>query len=1506
MKTTRVRLVKMVVAVIFLLQLLPLNWVAAISPTDLTNSTYLVVHGTDYAPPDRASSLKITQADGVTVIPPSANGEYNDIPAGAKIMLNYAFHLEDGNGTELYDYTGDEYFTAELPQGLDFAAATGTVDAFDSTGNYTYTLAAWSITGHTLTVSLTSGAEDLSGHGGAANDAHLDKWGMVHIEGTFQPLNAGGGTATEVRFGSEVIVINRQPLPMESTLSKDGRYDASDNTITWTVTVTPPAGAPDMAYDGYSLIDEFGPGQTYVADSFAVGGTSISDSALDTSRLSTDRIITYTFPDTDPDITGVQTITYKTSPNDFSAENGSSASSQYSEFINTASLKRGADDAADPVTYPVRLDWIEKNGALAATTSDPTIAQWTVTVAVPGDIGKAISGAAITDSIAPDLELLADTDHPVQIKFGSAAAADVDSGGDAGQYEYSGNTLTYRFPTASQPTAGTTATLTFYTRVKPASRDHYLNSNDAISFNNGASLTWNHSTTSAAPSDTAAIANGIGAGGLLSKSSAGGTTPYAYSVTDPGTIHWTITVNRNKIGIKKAAITDIIPSGQTLLIDAGHAFTVTEKGSSDTSIYRNDGATINPNGGVFAVTPTGFSYEFPDEDPGDGLDDTIKNTYTVDYYTRVVDTVPGTPGDSSGLDTLYKNGDVSFDNGVTLTRTGGGGSIYTSGTKTYSGQMLDKTVATAYDYNTRTVQWQLVVNRNRLPLTDAVVTDTIPSGMTLFIDAGHPFTVTAAGGGATGTLAGANGDTAFTYTLPVSTSDQYTITFWTLMDESTLKTQWSGTRPFTNSASLGADEITISDNATAQVKNPVISKTYHYTSGSDHIDWSAVINPGQVLLTDGVVKDVLDPKLRLDPASVKLYEVSINSSDGTVAGTVGEVSASDYVITLPTADNSNTLSVELPKSTTAAYRLEFTTSILSDDLDLTNTITLSGSAGDPSGGAVSSQIVITDLYSNGGSGSNTLTVHKMDAHGNPLSGATFRLLNINKQPVTSGGSPIIRTTNPSGDAVFDKLPSWTFYVEETEPALGYILPADPISGGSQLNGSATLSISNDPALGSISFAKTSTNGSPLSGGTFTLTGTDYAGNAVAVTATSVAGTVTFTDVPLGTNYAIRETIPPAGYKGSDTVLTASVSYNADKTGVVTNVSPNTLSNEPLPGPATIYGNIEITKTDEDGHRLAGATFALYRQSNGGLVATAVSDSQGLARFSNVPVERYVIRETAAPEGYVLSADTIDVNVTNTATLTFTVTNKADASLSGNIRILKTDDAGNALEGGEFTLYDANGKALKSVVTGPDGRAVFDSVQAGPYTVSETRAPAGYAADTDSAAVTVISGQSSSLTFINRKISADAGSIQIKKVDKDSHPLSGAEFTLYDESGAAIGIAISGEDGLALFEGVAPGRYSVRETAAPDGYELFAEPLPLDIGAGQTLAYTLRNNLLTDEDSGVLGWSGNDTPAPGGTLPQTGGISGTFYFLISGLALLAAGLLTAKPKKHRRKSKTQDV
>jgi len=654
--------------------------------------------------------------------------------------------------------------------------------------------------------------------------------------------------------------------------------------------------------------------------------------------------------------------------------------------------------------------------------------------------------------------------------------------------------------------------------------------------------------------------------------------------------------------------------------------------------------------------------------------------------------------------------------------------------------MIAKSIPTAYNYADHTMQWQIVVNRNRLPISNAVVTDTLPAGMELLIDATHPFEVSQ---GSTpipdisAYTTAASGDTSFSVGFGAApTSDQYTIKFFTLLTDEALKAQWNGTKAFTNSVQLTADEIpvSISASATANIRNPVISKGRTYTTGSDYIDWSISINTGKITLHNAAVTDALDPGLQLDTASLRLYEVEVNPSTGVAEpSSSGILATSGYTVGYPSEANSNTLTVNLPEGSRSAYRLEFTTFILSDDLDFTNEAVLTGSIESPGGDTEAENVVVNNLWSSGGSGSRTLTVYKDDGMGTPVPGSVYQLLNFNKEPITKSGSPITATTDAEGKAVFTNLPEWVFYVKEVSAPEGFLLNPD-VFGGSRLSSDITIPTADKPATGTLSFNKTTHKGLPLSGGEFTLSGTAFDSTEVTIKAASVNGVVTFENVPLGT-YTIRETKAPAGYYLSDTVLTATVSYaDADKLAVETAVTPNVLVNDPIPGEH--FGSISFNKTDETGRPLAGAEFGLYN-SDGVMVQSAVSQNNGIVSFTQVTLGTYTIREIKAPDGYIPSTREVTAVIEDDGDFIDGGTFVNDA-IYGSIRIVKTtEDKTTPLSGARLALYKkGETTVIAEGVSGADGIVTFDNIPYGDYVIRETQAPEGYDLSSEEITVTV--------------------------------------------------------------------------------------------------------------------------------------------------------------------------
>lgn len=226
MNTRKKKLLPLLMAVLLSAQLLPLNTVfaaeaaeggeapgteslsAAATPfasggtsakTDLTGiEEYLIIHGTTG---DNHTQIKVT-APGGAEIHPDGSGVYKDIPSGSEFQLQLGFHLSDGSDdhTVQYTYDGSEYFTYQLPKGINYSTVSGSLTKDG------VTIADWVIDPATslLTVNFKSAIKGMSEIGG-----------YIDMRGTFGRIDSGGQTSTFV-VGSEIKTLERpatDPLP---------------------------------------------------------------------------------------------------------------------------------------------------------------------------------------------------------------------------------------------------------------------------------------------------------------------------------------------------------------------------------------------------------------------------------------------------------------------------------------------------------------------------------------------------------------------------------------------------------------------------------------------------------------------------------------------------------------------------------------------------------------------------------------------------------------------------------------------------------------------------------------------------------------------------------------------------------------------------------------------------------------------------------------------------------------------------------------------------------------------------------------------------------------------------------------------------------------------------------------------------------------------------------------------------------------------------------------------
>ena len=272
-------------------------------------------------------------------------------------------------------------------------------------------------------------------------------------------------------------------------------------------------------------------------------------------------------------------------------------------------------------------------------------------------------------------------------------------------------------------------------------------------------------------------------------------------------------------------------------------------------------------------------------------------------------------------------------------------------------------------------------------------------------------------------------------------------------------------------------------------------------------------------------------------------------------------------------------------------------------------------------------------------------------------------------------------------------------------------------------------IENKLIYGSVSGKKIDENGEALGGaliGIFKADETEYTKEHAIMTATSEKdGSFSFAKVPYG-KWIVREIEAPEGFVLDDTSYEVNIGENEQVIEVE-------ITDE------YIYGNIELTKVDADypDNKLTGATFDVYKDVNGDgklddgdeLIGNLEETATGIYEMKELLYGKYLVRETKAPEGFVLDKGVYSVFIEKDET-TYKVENKAgvgfiNEAMKGNLKIKKTSSDGK-VEGFTFRVTGVNGYD-STFTTDKNGEISVDGLRIGEYTVSEVsdNVSAGY-------------------------------------------------------------------------------------------------------------------------------------------------------------------------------------
>ncbi|MDZ3956270.1 VaFE repeat-containing surface-anchored protein [Bacillus thuringiensis] len=302
------------------------------------------------------------------------------------------------------------------------------------------------------------------------------------------------------------------------------------------------------------------------------------------------------------------------------------------------------------------------------------------------------------------------------------------------------------------------------------------------------------------------------------------------------------------------------------------------------------------------------------------------------------------------------------------------------------------------------------------------------------------------------------------------------------------------------------------------------------------------------------------------------------------------------------------------------------------------------------------------------------------------------------------------------------------------------------------------------------------------------------------------------------------------YKGTDTIQNATVLLERGEEKVSSDLSVNWES----------IGALKIKKTGGNNEALLGAVFEVSN-SNNEKVGTITTDKDGIATLSNLPIGTYTVKEVKAPEGHILSDNTQTIEVKTGETATIQVKNE---SIKGNIEIKKLSDSGKILPGVEFTIFKEDGTSVTKVTTNKDGIAKVDGLTFGKYYFQESKALDGYVLNTTKYPFEV-KEHNKTLTFevTNQGIT---GNLEITKVDvaDGNNKLPNAEFTIFNEQGKEVVKGKTNAEGIAKFEKLPFGKYTYRETLAPEGYILNEETFSFEIKEnGQIIKHIVKDEKI---------------------------------------------------------------
>ena len=317
----------------------------------------------------------------------------------------------------------------------------------------------------------------------------------------------------------------------------------------------------------------------------------------------------------------------------------------------------------------------------------------------------------------------------------------------------------------------------------------------------------------------------------------------------------------------------------------------------------------------------------------------------------------------------------------------------------------------------------------------------------------------------------------------------------------------------------------------------------------------------------------------------------------------------------------------------------------------------------------------------------------------------------------------------------------------------------------------------------------------------------------------------------GEEYTLKETVAPVGY-----TIPAAITFTIDETGNIT--TTGTITEDGVLLVENSKTKVKVSVVDiKYGEKLAGATVQVI-DSEKKVVDEWTSTAESHVTEGLKTGEEYTLRETVAPDGYIISTDiTFTIDETGKVTTTGTMTQDGVLLVENtktHVEISVVDkDSGAPLVGPTVQAKNSEGKVVEDCITA-EGIPVniIDGLKTGvEYTLHEIDVPEGYVAPADYTFTIAKDGQVTStgptttdeegntvLVLENTKTK-----VIISVVDKATGAaLGGAHVQVKDSERNVVKEWDSTTENYTI-EGLKTGvAYTLHETVVPTGYAIPAD------------------------------------------------------------------------------------